>query len=1037
MESRQLLRSEEGDDKVISSWKGAYFGAVQHLIDSHKGNTKLQEAAIRSHAAKSATELDVVVVGLLYRCLTSHSFDTWAFNQLAALHRDGWSAVIKNLGWLVTKRFAMLLPQPRLQLIRLLDELITLNVASIESVLIHTLRHLHIGNLGADNMALARALLELFKKNQPFLLTQSQLFRHVVDKFLRVIPDHHNSKGKALLQAEVDFVVNAIESHFDTFATHGRGLVRALLDVSRLPKIQTLLTRIRTNITSLSHTIKSFDDLLFRPPSRRLLQARISVEMENDLMHMMTKVAAAQVSPYQTTFETKHLQHRGAEAVVPDLIRFICFNFHPDNQTLASNVTPRWQVVLWLLMFLKTNAGAQRSKLALLYDWLFYQPGQIMLIEPGMLLMAHAARSNPSILATLAEFLALVVQNFVPSLKDSMVDSVTKAVNDAESLGVVKSLIAVFGQLEAPILRLLESTFPTLLFRALAFDEEDRKSLTQKRAAAAAAKAVDAAKQLAKELTEEPKSEIKPTGVLLAILRQPEPETKRAKPSAFENPFHVKSKGQGEAADVPFLPLESPIKTEFDMGADPDVMDDGSEDEGQAEYDPTSAGSVRHSSGPLRRFDGILERLATAATDDLKEIYDALLFKLLGTSSTKTTPEQDFGYVLELVSLLRASVQVALDMVVFPTTVEATTIASMPLVDLGPLSTFITFVAQSDVADFDTLPVYAVYLQLRASEQRLGAILLLQLLHDGTSYEDITRVYQGFNSPQLATAFDPPRSAKDWRLAIAEDLKALSHDMPSHTPYAFAKLQQQLEYHLAGSPLCLQAALQSATASFHLDLAYAINHTPMRWILPPESQDQAELSFEQVLEVQSASIWKVLVASITWEASARAGLAALLSAEGALWDELLILQLLISAPESGRQLMAPLLAPLTTISLLLQPSQDTCAPVFELPSFLAYVRARVLCQWIRRRPADLVQAMVGHLEQLSTETTVSAPTLPFLDGWQSWLKHDVQPNSTFQPLVEGVLSSSSLREALVAFFNAGPSAWRETYISILQASCVV
>ena len=68
-----------------------------------------------------------------------------------------------------------------------------------------------------------------------------------------------------------------------------------------------------------------------------------------------------------------------------------------------------------------------------------------------------------------------------------MVKSVTKAANDAvsyllcmpphshwsltvalqENLGVVKSLIDVFGRLEVPILRLLEETFPTLLFRAL------------------------------------------------------------------------------------------------------------------------------------------------------------------------------------------------------------------------------------------------------------------------------------------------------------------------------------------------------------------------------------------------------------------------------------------------------------------------------------------------------------------------------------------------------------------------------------------
>jgi hypothetical protein len=96
--ARACCSSEESADKVVSSWKGSY-GTVQHLVDSHKvavldslatrifafisslsqGNAKLQEAAIRSHAAKSAVEFDVVVVGLLYRCLTSHSFDTWAF----------------------------------------------------------------------------------------------------------------------------------------------------------------------------------------------------------------------------------------------------------------------------------------------------------------------------------------------------------------------------------------------------------------------------------------------------------------------------------------------------------------------------------------------------------------------------------------------------------------------------------------------------------------------------------------------------------------------------------------------------------------------------------------------------------------------------------------------------------------------------------------------------------------------------------------------------------------------------------------------
>jgi hypothetical protein len=83
----------------------------------------------------------------------------------------------------------------------------------------------------------------------------------------------------------------------------------------------------------------------------------------------------------------------------------------------------------------------------------------------------------------------------------------------------------------------------------------------------------------------------------------------------------------------------------------------------------------------------------------------------------------------------------------------------------------------------------------------------------------------------------------------------------------------------------------------------------MRWVVPPELDDQPDVPFQQLLETQrsashtsgdavasrrhfafSANLWKLLVASITWNVQERAGLAALLTAEGVLWDELLILE---------------------------------------------------------------------------------------------------------------------------------------------------
>ena len=37
---------------------------------------------------------------------------------------------------------------------------------------------------------------------------------------------------------------------------------------------------------------------------------------------------------YQKWFQKKHLATPGAEALVPDLVRFVCCCFHPTNQIL-------------------------------------------------------------------------------------------------------------------------------------------------------------------------------------------------------------------------------------------------------------------------------------------------------------------------------------------------------------------------------------------------------------------------------------------------------------------------------------------------------------------------------------------------------------------------------------------------------------------------------------------------------------------------------------------------------------------------------
>jgi integrator complex subunit 3 len=93
-----------------------------------------------------------------------------------------------------------------------------------------------------------------------------------------------------------------------------------------------------------------------------------------------------------------------------DLIRFIVGVIHPTNELLCSDIIPRWAVIGWLLTTCTSTVAAANAKLALFYDWLFFDPEKdnIMNIEPAILVMFHSMRSHPAVTATLLDFLVKV-----------------------------------------------------------------------------------------------------------------------------------------------------------------------------------------------------------------------------------------------------------------------------------------------------------------------------------------------------------------------------------------------------------------------------------------------------------------------------------------------------------------------------------------------------------------------------------------------------------------------------------------------------
>ena len=114
---------------------------------------------------------------------------------------------------------------------------------------------------------------------------------------------------------------------------------------------------------------------------------------------------------YQDWFQKQYLSTAESQSLRCDLIRYICGVVHPSNEVLSSDILPRWAIIGWLLttctvrrrglrpsaagpapaptrlsarfLCLQSNVAASNAKLALFYDWLFFNPEKDSIMNIG------------------------------------------------------------------------------------------------------------------------------------------------------------------------------------------------------------------------------------------------------------------------------------------------------------------------------------------------------------------------------------------------------------------------------------------------------------------------------------------------------------------------------------------------------------------------------------------------------------------------------------------------------------------------------
>ncbi|XP_014672236.1 PREDICTED: integrator complex subunit 3-like [Priapulus caudatus] len=402
--------------------------------------------ALNTSICRGQQQHEDITLGLMYMILTDPQSAPRCYRDLMLLTRDGLTLVMTYLNRIVIEKYIKLQDLARAQGLWFFKEMVRNQVQGADTVCSALLRQIAGGDISPKNIWLAESMVDIFMEFRPWLEKYGMLVAMVVYTYLRIIVDHSNSKLAALRQREVELCSCLLREKILDCVAIGRDLIRLLQDVARIPEFEKLWKDILTNPTSLHSQFTGILQFMTTRTQRKFLISRLTPDMEAKMYFLLTKVRFGQQKRYQDWFQRQYLATPESQSLRCDLIRFICSVVHPPNEILCSDIIPRWAVIGWMLTTCTSNVAASNAKLALFYDWLFFDPEKdsIMNIEPAILVMHHSMRPHPAITATLLDFLCRILPNFYPPLSAQVRQGVYTSLRQILEKKVLSSLSPLF-----------------------------------------------------------------------------------------------------------------------------------------------------------------------------------------------------------------------------------------------------------------------------------------------------------------------------------------------------------------------------------------------------------------------------------------------------------------------------------------------------------------------------------------------------------------------------------------------------------------
>eukprot|EP00049_Salpingoeca_infusionum_P015654 m.306360 g.306360 ORF g.306360 m.306360 type:complete len:1189 (+) comp15920_c0_seq8:70-3636(+) len=485
---------------------------------------------VMEQALESKAKYETLNVSMLFTMLTEPDKAEYYWSLLESCVRDDFRVMSKNVGFLCRDRFHRLKPHCQRQLIWIIQNLVRVGSLAMHDIVALLLRQIRTGHQADHDHGLQLRTIRLLAAHHAWVIRSDDLIQRAVMVLLRIIAEHHlistasetYTEGVAL----VDFL---LRQNFQACMALGQELVRALHGVTHIEAFTALWRDIMFNPASLTPSFTGIEQLMGIVAPRHSVMTLISRAMEEKLVFMMTRLTTRSDSAHFEWFEGLFFSHKSTcDLLICDMIRYVIVCYHPDNATLASNTIKRWEILDWLVRNTTSIVGSQCAKLCLFLDWLIFQPGihNIMNTEASMLLLKHFVERDTKNAVSLLEFLALIVQHFLPTMQERLVEGITNTFAHAADKGMIKSVHTIIHSksLHPFVIQVLDETFPELATMV-------RKGKLGKTAAALSAAAQ--AQKLADELEKERSSVVQLSS---GIPQQTRSILKRNPPSSAAGP---------------------------------------------------------------------------------------------------------------------------------------------------------------------------------------------------------------------------------------------------------------------------------------------------------------------------------------------------------------------------------------------------------------------------------------------------------------------------------------------------------------------